>query len=102
MLLLSIVMFKHSGNFPCMFRLLYTKLIIEEVWVHVPEKLCIADFGCNNNPPSINILQDPWWNPAVEEQAIMRIHRIGQTKMVRVKRFITKVYYVLLGHKVMN
>ncbi|KAG6384234.1 hypothetical protein SASPL_155963 [Salvia splendens] len=29
---------------------------------------------------------DPWWNPAVEEQAVMRIHRIGQTNKVVVKR----------------
>lgn len=35
--------------------------------------------------------QDPWWNPAVEEQAIMRIHRIGQKRTVRVRRFIVKV-----------
>eukprot|EP00958_Prasinococcus_capsulatus_P020557 scaffold2697_cov392-Prasinococcus_capsulatus_cf.AAC.7 len=28
-------------------------------------------------------IMDPWWNPAVEEQAIMRIHRIGQQKQVR-------------------
>ncbi|KAL5994539.1 hypothetical protein ACLOJK_024592 [Asimina triloba] len=34
---------------------------------------------------------DPWWNPAVEEQAIMRIHRIGQKQKVRVRRFIVKV-----------
>eukprot|EP00897_Mesotaenium_endlicherianum_P004514 jgi/Mesen1/4090/ME000214S03273 len=33
---------------------------------------------------------DPWWNPAVEEQAIMRIHRIGQTRPVRIRRFIVK------------
>ncbi|KAL6976384.1 DNA repair protein rad5a, partial [Sarracenia purpurea var. burkii] len=33
---------------------------------------------------------DPWWNPAVEEQAVMRIHRIGQTKRVTIKRFIVK------------
>uniref|UniRef100_A0A804JHQ1 Uncharacterized protein n=1 Tax=Musa acuminata subsp. malaccensis TaxID=214687 RepID=A0A804JHQ1_MUSAM len=33
---------------------------------------------------------DPWWNPAVEEQAVMRIHRIGQTKSVAIKRFIVK------------
>ncbi|EPS69105.1 hypothetical protein M569_05663, partial [Genlisea aurea] len=33
---------------------------------------------------------DPWWNPAVEEQAVMRIHRFGQTKPVMIKRFIVK------------
>ncbi|PRQ36444.1 putative DNA helicase [Rosa chinensis] len=33
---------------------------------------------------------DPWWNPAVEEQAIMRIHRIGQKQTVTVRRFIVK------------
>lgn len=38
-----------------------------------------------------DIIQDPWWNPAVEEQAIMRIHRIGQKREVRVRRFIVKV-----------
>ncbi|MCD4556642.1 DEAD/DEAH box helicase [Schaalia sp. lx-100] len=31
-------------------------------------------------------LMDPWWNPAAEEQAIDRAHRIGQTKKVHVYR----------------
>lgn len=33
---------------------------------------------------------DPWWNPAVEQQAIDRAHRIGQTKNVFIYKFITK------------
>ncbi|KAK3808677.1 MAG: SNF2 family N-terminal domain-containing protein [Benniella sp.] len=35
-------------------------------------------------------LMDPHWNPAVESQAIDRIHRLGQTKPVDVVRFIIK------------
>ena len=34
-------------------------------------------------------LLDPWWNPAVEAQAIDRVHRIGQDKTVSVYRMIT-------------
>jgi DNA repair protein RAD5 len=33
---------------------------------------------------------DPWWNESVENQAIDRLHRIGQTREVHVKRFIIK------------
>jgi SNF2 family DNA or RNA helicase len=32
---------------------------------------------------------DPWWNPAVEDQATDRAHRIGQTKRVFVHRLVT-------------
>lgn len=34
-------------------------------------------------------LLDPWWNPAVEAQAIDRVHRIGQNNKVSVYRMIT-------------
>lgn len=33
---------------------------------------------------------DPWWNPAVEDQATDRAHRIGQTRVVTVYRLIAK------------
>lgn len=46
--------------------------------------------GINLTTASNAFVMDPWWNPAVEEQAVMRIHRIGQTKSVIIKRFIVK------------
>ena len=33
---------------------------------------------------------DPWWNPAVEQQAIDRAYRIGQKKKVFTYKFITR------------
>ena len=33
---------------------------------------------------------DPWWNPAAEDQATDRVHRIGQTKSVTVTRLVTR------------
>ena len=35
------------------------------------------------------IVLDPWWNPAAEDQAIDRAHRIGQTKHVMVYRYVS-------------
>ena len=31
---------------------------------------------------------EPWWNAEVERQALSRVHRLGQTRAVYVKRFI--------------
>jgi hypothetical protein len=36
------------------------------------------------------ILLDPWWNPATENQAVDRAHRIGQTRKVMVYRLVAK------------
>ena len=46
--------------------------------------------GLNLTAADYVFLLDPWWNPAVEEQAIARAHRIGQDKIVVVLKFITK------------
>lgn len=44
--------------------------------------------GLNLTAADYCILLDPWWNPAAEEQAIDRTHRIGQEKPVMVYRII--------------
>ncbi|MCK1678393.1 DEAD/DEAH box helicase [Bradyrhizobium sp. 147] len=44
--------------------------------------------GLNLTTADTVIIFDPWWNPAVEEQAIDRAHRIGQHKAVFVYRLV--------------
>lgn len=46
--------------------------------------------GLNLTQADYVFIIDPWWNPAVEQQAIARAHRIGQKSNVVVYRFITK------------
>ncbi|MGL4677056.1 MAG: DEAD/DEAH box helicase [Brevinema sp.] len=46
--------------------------------------------GLNLTGADTVILFDPWWNPAVENQAIDRAHRIGQHKTVNIYRLMTK------------
>jgi len=47
-----------------------------------------AGTGLNLTSASYVVLYDPWWNPAVEAQAIDRTHRIGQTETVNAYRLI--------------
>lgn len=46
--------------------------------------------GLNLTSADYVYLVDPWWNPAVEQQAIDRTHRIGQTKNIFAYRLICK------------
>ncbi len=45
-------------------------------------------FGLNLTAADYVFVLDPWWNPAAEEQAIDRTHRIGQDKPVMVYRLV--------------
>ncbi|KNH08309.1 hypothetical protein XU18_1164 [Perkinsela sp. CCAP 1560/4] len=45
--------------------------------------------GLNLTMANHCIVLDPWWNPGIEEQAVHRCHRIGQTKAVHIYRCLT-------------
>ena len=44
--------------------------------------------GLNLTVATTVVLVDPWWNPAVDQQAIMRVHRVGQKQPVQVYRLV--------------
>lgn len=46
--------------------------------------------GLNLATADMVIHVDPWWNPAVENQATDRAHRIGQNKIVQVVKLVTR------------
>jgi SNF2 family DNA or RNA helicase len=46
--------------------------------------------GLNLTAADHVVLMDPWWNPAVEDQAADRAHRIGQDKPVFVYRLVAR------------
>ena len=47
-------------------------------------------FGINLTEADYCFLLDPWWNPAAENQAVDRTHRIGQTQKVMVYRMVAQ------------
>ncbi len=47
-------------------------------------------FGLNLTMADYVIIADPWWNPAAEDQASGRAHRIGQQRPVTVYRLVTQ------------
>ena len=47
-------------------------------------------FGLNLTAADDVIHMDPWWNPAVEDQASDRAHRIGQERPVTIYRLVAK------------
>ncbi|KAF6754436.1 P-loop containing nucleoside triphosphate hydrolase protein [Ephemerocybe angulata] len=60
-------------------------------WVYPGPLMAIVHPGVDGlNITSCNnvIILDPWWNPYVEEQAISRVHRMGQTREVNVFRLL--------------
>lgn len=47
-------------------------------------------YGLNLTAADHVMLMDPWWNPAVEAQAIDRAHRLGQERVVTALRLVTR------------
>ncbi|XP_073140653.1 putative SWI/SNF-related matrix-associated actin-dependent regulator of chromatin subfamily A member 3-like 1 isoform X2 [Henckelia pumila] len=71
--------------------------VIKEFEVPAPEgptillaSLKASSAGINLTAASRVYLLEPWWNPAVEEQAMDRVHRIGQKDDVKIVRLIAR------------
>ncbi len=61
----------------------------EEVYLFLIS-LKAGGLGLNLTAAEYVFLLDPWWNPAIEAQAIDRAHRIGQQNTVMTYRFIAR------------
>jgi len=59
------------------------------VW-HFLISLRAGGVGLNLTAADHVVIVDPWWNPAVEMQAIDRTHRIGQQRKVFAQKLITR------------
>ena len=52
-------------------------------------QITTGGIGLNVQAASVVVIADPQWTPGVEDQAIGRVHRIGQTNTVFVYRIVT-------------
>lgn len=71
--------------------------VIKEFEIPAPEGPTILLASLKASGAGINLtaatrvyLMEPWWNPAVEEQAMDRVHRIGQKEDVKIVRMIAR------------
>lgn len=71
--------------------------VIKDFGVPAPEgptillaSLKASNAGINLTAASTVYLVEPWWNPAIEEQAMDRVHRIGQKEDVKIVRLIAR------------
>ncbi|CAI9099538.1 OLC1v1036379C1 [Oldenlandia corymbosa var. corymbosa] len=71
--------------------------IIKEFQIPAPDGATIllatlkaCGSGINLTAASRLYLLEPWWNPAIEEQAMDRVHRIGQKEDVQITRLIAR------------
>ncbi|KAK3028560.1 hypothetical protein RJ639_039082 [Escallonia herrerae] len=71
--------------------------VIDEFGVSAPDgptimlaSLKASSTGINLTAASNVYLMEPWWNPAVEQQAMDRVHRIGQKEDVKIVRMIAR------------
>ncbi len=86
----SIPYFYLDGSTPALERLRLVKEFNEGTVPAFLISLKAGGTGLNLTGADMVIHYDPWWNPAVEDQATDRAYRIGQQKNVQVLKFITK------------
>ncbi len=71
------------------------KEIINEFENNINKKIFLISIkaggvGLNLTSADYVFIIDPWWNPAIENQAVSRAHRIGQKRKVNVYRYISE------------
>jgi len=86
----GIPFFYLDGNTPSIERLEYCNRFNEGENDVFLISLKAGGTGLNLTGADTVILYDNWWNPAVEEQAADRAHRIGQTNVVQVIKLIAR------------